>query len=457
MLYEKEMKSIKFLQNRSSQIEESHKYISREIEEIKKCLDDIQDDEKIRIADEYEETRQKYISDMSKTTPLQRTNIQSIYEEAELQFPDRIKISDILSVEDFCEADKRIGQHIQQFNAKYNLDGWDYAIAGGCGLFAAMLDLLCVSMPLRPTASVETKVNGIFNQGVQKAFNKFLPPDFSKVLSERFPIGGPDASTSSDLIGAPSKAINPINHRLRSLAHDPILGVIFGVRDMLKGTCTIVKDGQILTIPSTGGPLDGNIFQLIGRMLGHLVSDVNAPSMKMNRGMGLPAPFMGFLRMIENIPVGDSNFGRQIEWMYVNGYDFRQFITTSIPMSIMEVLLRVFYVGKQIKIYDAAFGETIMDTMPGNLNPRFRIMLALAYGTSSAVNYGKIYVTGNILNANYASWMGLVWNGFHALKWSLFSKHLALWQHVEQKEIEELEEYLGRIEELEQRAENLPI
>lgn len=69
-------------------------------------------------------------------------------------------------------------------------------------------------------------------------------------------------------------------------------------------------------------------------------------------GMGLPAPFMGLLRMLEGIPVGDSNFGKQIEWMYVNGYDFRQFAATSIPMLIMEVLLRVFYVGKQVVKYD---------------------------------------------------------------------------------------------------------
>jgi hypothetical protein len=165
---------------------------------------------------------------------------------------------------------------------------------------------------------------------------------------------------------------------------------------------------------------------------------------------------MGLLRMLEGIPVGESNFGRQIEWMYVNGYDFRQFAATSVPMTIMEVLLRAFYVGKQMAVHDAPFGETLLDTMPLRMNPRFRTILALAYGTSSAVNAGKVYVTGDILNANYASWMGLAWNGFHALKWALLEKHLKLWGEVEAKEIAELEGIALELEKLEARATALP-
>jgi hypothetical protein len=187
-----------------------------------------------------------------------------------------------------------------------------------------------------------------------------------------------------------------------------------------------------------------------------ILSDVNAPSANGNRGMGLPAPFMGILRMFEGIPVGDSNFGKQIEWMYVNGYDFRQFVVSSVPMAIMEVLLRAFYTIKQIKLYGAPFGESMLDTMPMKINPRFRIMLALSYGTSSAVNAGKVYVTKNIMNANYASWMGLAWNGFHAIKWALLDRQLKLWDEIEAKEIEEIEYLIGDLDRLSIRASQLP-
>jgi hypothetical protein len=161
--------------------------------------------------------------------------------------------------------------------------------------------------------------------------------------------------------------------------------------------------------------------------------------------------------MFEGIPVGESNFGKQIEWMYLKGYDFRQFAVSSVPMAIMEVLLRAFYLIKQIKLYNAPFGETMLDTMPIKMNPRFRTILALSYGTSSAVNAGKMYVTKNILNANYASWMGLVWNGFHSLKWALLDRELKLWSEIEEKEIQEIEGTVARLDTLIARAKSLPI
>ncbi len=461
MPYQKEMKGIKLLQDRTASVEGMHSDISGELDAIKKRLMAVPGITEVTESSEYAKASATACEAMSQATPLSHTSLSNIYAEAESRYVSPLGLADILDVQDFAQAEARISRHVLDFNRRYGLDGWDYAIAGSCGLFAAMLDILCVKAPLKPTAPWTQEVDGIFNQWTQTAFNNILPPELSKALSEAHGIGAPDSSTVTDLIGAPLKALNPINHRLRSLAHDPILGFFFGVQDMLHGTCTLVVDGRIVCIPSNKGavwPTEAppSIFQLLGRMLGHLLSDVNAPTAKGNRGMGLPAPFMGLLRMLEGIPVGDSTFGRQIEWMYANGYDFRQFVTTSIPMTIMEVMLRVFYVGKQMQLHAAPFGESMLDTLPGRLNPRFRTILALAYGTSSAVNAGKMYVTGDILNANYASWMGLVWNGFHALKWVLLNKHLKLWGEITDKEIAEMEKLVMNMEALERRTAQLP-
>lgn len=65
--------------------------------------------------------------------------------------------------------------------------------------------------------------------------------------------------------------------------------------------------------------------------------------------------------------------------------------------------------------------------------------------------------TGNILNANYASWMGLAWNGFHSLKWSLYQRHLKLWAGIEKAELERLQNNIDSIETLTIRAGNLPV
>lgn len=456
MPYQKDMKAIKLLQERAASIDSMHEGIGSDIQVVKQRLMSIPGAAGMMQSEEFAQRKQASLDDMGRAAPLGHTAISDIYAEAEARYVESVGLADILSVKDFADAEKRIDRHVLDFNQRYGLDGWDYAIAGSCGLFATMLDILCVKAPLKPTAAWAQQVDGIFNKWVQQAFNNLLPPDLSDALSKGYPIGAPDSSTVSDLLDAPDKAVSPLNHRLRSLAHDPILGFIFGVRDMMNGTCTTVVNGEILSIPSTKGPTDGSVFQLLGRMLGHLLSDINAPSSHGNRGMGLPAPFMGLLRMLEGIPVGDSNFGKQIEWIYIKGYDCRQFVATSIPMLIMEVLLRAFYVGKQINLYQASFSDSMLDTLPGRLNPRFRAMLALAYGTSSAVNAGKVYVTGNILNANYASWMGLAWNGFHALKWALLSKHLKLWDEIESEEIAELEGIVLKLDELGERAIQLP-
>ena len=453
--YQHEIKAIKLLQDRATEIVNSHSSIATDLDEIKEQLAAL-GATKFSQSPEFSAKKNDHLRAMSSKRPLAKVNLTDVYQEARLRYQEPMVLSEILSVNDWKNVDNKLNQRISDFNTRYGLDKWDYAIAGSCGLFAAMLDLLCVKAPPKPTAKWNQEVDGIFNQWVQKAFNNVLPPDLSYALSKGNPIGAPDSSVITDLVGAPARTINPANHRLRSLAHDPVLGFLFGVWDMMNGTCTVVTNGEIRSFPSTKGTTDGNIFQLIGRMLGHLLSDVNAPSANGNRGMGLPAPFMGVLRMFEGIPVGSSNFGKQIEWMYANGYDFRQFIVSSVPMAIMEVLLRAFYVIKQTKLYGAPFSESMLDTMPVRMNPRFRIMLALSYGTSSSVNAGKMYVTQNILNANYASWMGLAWNGFHALKWALLDRQLKLWGEIETKETEELQCLVKDIDRLSIRASQLP-
>lgn len=453
--YQDEMRAIRLLQERSRQVEKSHKTLYTDIEFLKKQLSSLGSDDITGTAD-FTRLKNSYLDGMSCENSVQEFNIDYIYASAKSNCQQFVKIKDILTIEELDEVNFRLKKRISDFNSRYSLDGWDYAIAVSCGLFAAMLDLLCVKAPPKPTVSWSKDVDGVFNQWVQKSFNTILPQDVSSKLSKMYPIGAPDSSVMTDLLGAPNKVLNPINHRLRSLSHDPILGFLFGVWDMLHGTCTVVTNGEIKSFPSTKGQTDGNIFQLLGRMLGHLLSDVNAPSAHGNRGMGLPAPFMGILRMFEGIPVGDSNFGKQIEWMYVNGYDFRQFVVSSIPMAIMEVLIRVFYTVKQMKLNDATFSETLVDTMPMKINPRFRMMLAISYGTSCAVNAGKVYITQNILNANYAAWMGFAWNGFCSLKWALIDKHVKLWDEIETKEIEEINAIVMDLDNLSLRASRLP-
>ena len=448
------IKAVRHLQRRSDAIEKAHDGIGEDIHAVKKRLAELGDVDPS--TPDFKKRKQAHIDAMSERGKLPDVDLETIHDEAEAAFPEHAYLNDILTPEDWAVVDKRIAAHTKDFNARYALDGWDYAIAGGCGLFAAMLDLLFVKAPAKPTTNWTKKVDGVFNRGVQQAFNHLLPPDVSKKLS-KLTIGGADSSTVDQLLGVPSRTLNPMNHRLMSLAHDPILGFLFGVLDMRRGTCTVVGNNGLKIYPTTGESVDGGLLSLLGRIFGHLLSDVNAPSARGNRGMGLPAPFMGILRMFDSLPAGDSDLGKQIEYMYVNGYDLRQFVATSIPVLIMEVMMRVFYAVKQVDQTGSSLGEALIDTMPLKMNPRFRMMLAMAYGTVATVNTGKVYITRSLLNLNYAAWLGLVWNGFHAFKWALMDRSLALWREVEQKEIEALERVVDQLDGLRDRAERLPV
>ena len=451
---QRNIKAVRLLQRRSDAIEEAQDGIDNDIRAIKKRLADSGNVD--TSTPDFKKRRQAHLDAMSERRKLPDVDSETIYDEAEAAFPERACLNDILTSHDWAVVDKRIAAHIKDFNARYALDGWDYAIAGGCGLFAAMLDLLFVQAPAKPTTEWTKKVDGVFNRGVQRAFNRLLPPDVSKELS-KLTIGGADSRTVDQLLGAPPRTLNPMNHRLRSLSHDPILGFLFGVLDMRRGTCTVVGNDGLKIYPTAGESVDGGLFPLLGRMFGHLLSDVNAPSAKGNRGMGLPAPFMGILRMFDSLPAGDSNLGKQIEYMYANGYDLRQFVAASIPVLIMEMMMRVFYTVKQVKLTGSSLGEALIDTMPLKMNPRFRMMLAMAYGTVAAVNGARVYITTDILNLNYAAYFGLVWNGFHAIKWVLLDRSLKLWGEFEQKEIEALERVVDQIDGLGDRAERLPV
>ncbi len=449
------IKAIRHLQQRSGITEEKHDEFNRDIPSIKRQLSELGDVAKS--SSSFMERKQTHLDAMSERKALPDVDLETIYNEAEAAFPEDAKLDDILTADDWKTVDKRIAAHIKDFNARYALDGWDYAIAGGCGLFAAMLDWLFVKAPAKPTTAWTTEVDGVFNRGVQQAFNHFLTPDVSKEFGRLNTIGGADSSTVAQLLGVPSGTLSPKNHRLSSLSHDPILGFLFGILDMQRGTCTVIENGGLNIYQTTKEPVDGGLFPLLGRLFGHLLSDVNAPSAKGNRGMGLPAPFMGILRMFDSLPVGDSDLGKQVEDMYANGYDFRQFVVTSIPVLIMEVMMRVFYAVKQVKRAGAPLGEALMDTMPLKMNPRFRMMLAMAYGTVASVNGAKVYITKDILNLNYAAWLGFIWNGSQAIKWALLDRSLKLWGEVEQKEIEALERVVDQIDGLSDRAERLPV
>jgi hypothetical protein len=75
----------------------------------------------------------------------------------------------------------------------------------------------------------------------------------------------------------------PKNHRLLTPGHDPLIGMIVGVFDILRGGRTAVDPSGIPQFDSGLAEPESNPLVAVTRWVLHLISDVATP-------MGLPAP-----------------------------------------------------------------------------------------------------------------------------------------------------------------------
>lgn len=439
-----ELKVIKLLQQDIDSINVSHKEIDKDIKFIKNIL--LQAQKEGSYFDNEIITNSKIEKNVTNDVT---KNFWDIVNIANKEIPHEIKFRDILTDDDLLIIDKKVDSYIDIFNKKHQLDRWDYAISGGTGVFCGILDVLLISKPEKPTVRYSKKVNGIFNSLSQSAINKLIPPELTSELEKIYKIGGADSSTKRGLTSPISGTFNPINHRFKALNHDPVLAFIIGALDVMNGTCTIVDNGSIKTMGTTKGASgDYSFFEALGKILGHLASDFNAPSAKGNRGMGIPAPLMGLFGVFKDLKINNQDISKVAEYMYVNGYDARHFVTMSIPVLINEILIRVLYILKEIKYNKRSFFEVFKETIPFNISPRFRMLLNLSYGAMVAVNTGKVVITKDILNANYAMWLAFTWHTLHSLRWLLWTKNSELQKYIDKETSKELEELQFRISKL---------
>jgi len=447
-----ELKVIKLMQQEAQYVDSIHSEIAQNLEAIKAKLS------KALENGSYLDKNALTNKTVQTATPLVKKSFSEIVKIANNETPNEVGFRDILSDDDLIKIDLKINNYVESFNKKHHLDKWDYAIGGGVGLFSAILDVLFVQKPLKPTAKYSEKVNGLFNQWSQSAINNLIPPELAKTLEKSFKIGGADASISQGFTSSISGKFNPINHRFKSLNHDPVLACFIGALDVMNGTCTIVDNGQIKVMNTVRGASgDYSFFEALGMMLGHLASDFNTPSANGNRGMGIPAPLMGLFGTLKGVKVNDVDIANLAEYMYVKGYDARHFVTLSIPVLINEVLIRVLYITKEIKYNNRNFFEVFKETLPFNLSPRFRMVLNISYGTMVAINVGKVAITKDILNANYAMWLAFTWHTFHSLYWLVWAKDTELQKYIDDELAKELSELQLKIANLAKEVEYLPV
>jgi hypothetical protein len=292
----------------------------------------------------------------------------------------------------------------EKYSKQFKWDKWDYMFVGLAGIVAAVTDIFIVAIPKDMESGVYKGQKG--------------SPLTAWLQSLKLPVGL--QSWLEEMAKVPYDNTGGSTHRIDTFGHDPILGLIFGVIDIVRGTSTSIKNGNII-IENVGigtNPVEALIKQLI-----HLCSDVCTTR-------GLPVPFASIFKLLDVGSFKRSNgktatISQLTTWMYYHGYDLRHFATMSITPASIEIILRMYVMIRHYVENDDVVFKVAS-------NPKYRSMLLSSHSIACAANVGKIYLRqGNPLAINYAEWLMLIRYLAPSVKYWLFDKGELELQHLE--------------------------
>lgn len=317
------------------------------------------------------------------------------------------------------------------YSDRYQWDRWDYIFVGASGVLASLTDYLLVKIPTTLTTGEYSGQIGSPITEWLKSYDTTQADDWFARWANRLEDICKVPYDSMSSVGAEQTeriaGMFPKSHRIQSLGHDPVLGFVFGVLDIMRGTITGFSYDKLTgnhawmqgVVWTNQEPI--HLIEAILRQIGHLISDVATP-------MGLPAPFMALIQGINLGSFGDKDrtVGEIARWMYLNGYDFRHFLVSGITPAVIEIILRAYMMLRHYSEY----GETKFNLAS---HPKYRAMLLVAHGIATLGNAGKILLMqGNPLAINYAEWIAFTRYLIPNLKYWLFDRHHLCLEHWEQ-------------------------
>lgn len=265
---------------------------------------------------------------------------ESLCLEAERSVGTGSELEDIFTPEELAN-NRAIWQLNDEYNVLHRLDKYDIAISAVAGLLGAAIDILLVGIPQKTPEGLK---GGTLANYVRDWFDKKFPKEEMEKL-ENYKVGKvPFDAQDNRNTTIHVEGLSAYYHRLLSLGHDPLLGLIFGVADILTGKMTTIdKTGKIVSqvMENYADRKETDIFAAIAKQIIHFKSDITT-------SMGLPTPLMGLFNLLRVGEIGeyDQTIAEIVQGMYYKGYDFIHFCTLSIPVMIVEVVTRIGYAFK---------------------------------------------------------------------------------------------------------------
>lgn len=338
-------------------------------------------------------------------------------DEAQQSVNSEQDLCSLFTSEELAANEEYITKLNRDFNTIHKLDKVDISICAIAGIVAGAIDILLIGIPARAPGGLNA---GCLSNHIRKYFESKYPPaemeKLGRTKAYKVPYDAQDNRNTQTRI----EGLSAYYHRLLSLGHDPILGFLVGLFDILKGRMTTIdKNGDFVSqvMDNYADRKETAIFQAIVKQIRHLKSDLTT-------SMGLPAPLMSLFNFLQIGKIGEEEqtIAEIVQGMYYEGYDFIHFCSMSIPVMILEVIVRIGYCIKRLKE-----GFPLKDSIPVSLNrethPKLATMLFIAHSASVAINAGKVAFTQNPLSINYPQWLAFAKYSFSQLKWGLYKKN----------------------------------
>lgn len=336
--------------------------------------------------------------------------------EAEKMVGDQNELESIFTEDELQANEEAVHVLNAEFNSLHKLDKLDIGISAVAAIVGAAVDILLVGIPQKGAEGLQV---GPLSDFIRNKFDEKFPSDEMEKLANskvsKVPYDAQDNRNTTVYV----EGLSGYYHRLLSLGHDPLLGFIFGVFDILTGRMTTIdKTGKIVSqvMENYADRKESDKFAAIAKQINHFKSDVTT-------SMGLPAPLMGLFNLFQFGSIGEEEqtIADIVQGMYFEGYDFIHFCSLSVPMMLVEVIVRIGYSIKRIKE-----GHSVKESIPFSLNreehPKLATMLFIGHSGATAANAGKIYFTKNPLAINYPQWVAFAKYSYKQLKWVLIKK-----------------------------------
>ena len=363
-----------------------------------------------------------------------------ILEEADKFVVGECEIESIFTEEELQQNKEVVRLMNAEFNQIHHLDKVDVAIGALAGMVGAAVDILMVGIPEKTPEGLKA---GSLSNYIRDYFDRKFPEEEMQKLANskesKVPFDAQDNRHTTIRV----EGLSAYYHRLLQLGHDPVLGFIVGVADILTGRMTTIdKTGNVVSqvMENYAGRKETEIFKALAKQIAHFKSDITT-------SMGLPAPFMSLFNLLQfgNIGEYDQTIAEIVQGMYYEGYDFIHFCSMSIPTMLVEVIVRMGYAFKRI-----SEGHAIKDSIPVSLNrekyPNEATMLFLGHSAATAVNAGKVAFTENPMAINYPQWIAFTKYSYSQLKWAVMEKPTIRDAYVTGKIYEEMNAVFAEVD-----------